>query len=189
MTTTQSRARANLNWLADDKEVYYIAVVKKNHSLLYARIKARPGGRYPPAAPLATPATAASRPRTLKTAHVGRLDFPHARQAIKIARRWGDATTGKSSRETVYAVTSLTSAQATAHDLARLVREHWSIEAHHHIQGHDIQRRHRHQPYRQRACQPARHHRDHQRLRLPARPGRPTRPHHPAETLYLHGLD
>jgi hypothetical protein len=32
-------------------------------------------------------------------------------------------------RQTVYAVTSLTSAQ----DLARLAREHWSIEAHHHI--------------------------------------------------------
>jgi hypothetical protein len=29
-------------------------------------------------------------------------------------------------------VTSLTSAQATAQDLARLAREHWSVEAHHH---------------------------------------------------------
>src|SRR5207302_2658163 len=36
-------------------------------------------------------------------------------------------------RQTAYAVTSLTSADATAQDLARLVREHWSIEAHHHI--------------------------------------------------------
>jgi hypothetical protein len=44
-----------------------------------------------------------------------------------------DTATGKTSRETVYAVTSLTSADATAQDLARLVREHWSIEAHHHI--------------------------------------------------------
>lgn len=34
------------------------------------------------------------------------------------------------SRQMVYAVTSLTSAHATAQDLARLVREHWSIEAH-----------------------------------------------------------
>ena len=65
--------------------------------------------------------------------HVSRLDFPHARQAIKITRRRQDTTTGKTSRETVYAVTSLTSACATAQDLARLVREHWSIEAHHHI--------------------------------------------------------
>jgi hypothetical protein len=33
----------------------------------------------------------------------------------------------------VYAVTSLISTDATAGDLARLVREQWSIEAHHHI--------------------------------------------------------
>ena len=42
-------------------------------------------------------------------------------------------TTCKTTRQTVYAVTSLTSAHATARDLARLVREHWSIEAHHHV--------------------------------------------------------
>ena len=71
---------------------------------------------------------AASRPRTLKAAHVSRLDFPGSRQAIKITRRRRDAGTGKISRQTVYAVTSLTSSHATAQDLARLVREHWSIE-------------------------------------------------------------
>ena len=71
--------------------------------------------------------------RTLKAAHVGRLDFPCARQAIKITRLRKDTATSRTTRETVYAVTSLTSADATAADLARLVREHWSIEAHHHI--------------------------------------------------------
>jgi predicted transposase YbfD/YdcC len=73
--------------------------------------------------------------RTVSTgsAHVNHLDFPGARQAIKITRRREDAATGKTSRGTVYAVTSLTSAHATAQDLARLVREHWSIEAHHHV--------------------------------------------------------
>ena len=68
----------------------------------------------------------------MKTAHVSHLDFPHARQAIKITRWRQDATAGKATRQTVYAVTSLTSAGVTARDLARLVREHWSIEAHHH---------------------------------------------------------
>jgi predicted transposase YbfD/YdcC len=71
--------------------------------------------------------------RTLKAAHVSRLDFPHARQAIKITRWRRDTATGRTSRQTVYAVTSLTSAHATASDLARLTREHWSIEAYHHI--------------------------------------------------------
>jgi predicted transposase YbfD/YdcC len=71
--------------------------------------------------------------RTVKAAHVSRLDFPHACQAIKVTRWRKDTVTGKISRETAYAVTSLTSADATTPDLGRLVREHWSIEAHHHI--------------------------------------------------------
>jgi hypothetical protein len=36
-------------------------------------------------------------------------------------------------RAPAIAVTGLISAHATAQDLARLVREHWSIEAHHHV--------------------------------------------------------
>ena len=71
--------------------------------------------------------------RTLKAAHVSRLEFPCACQAIKITRWRQETATGKTSRETVYAVTSLTSADASAQDLARLVREQWSIEAHHHV--------------------------------------------------------
>jgi predicted transposase YbfD/YdcC len=92
-----------------------------------------PGGRSRPAARPATPGTAVWRPSSLKTAHVKGLDFPWACQAMKITRWRQDTATGKISRETVYAITSLTSGQATAADLARLVREHWTIEAHHHI--------------------------------------------------------
>jgi hypothetical protein len=71
--------------------------------------------------------------RTLKAAHVSGLDFPGACQAIKITRWRQDTATGRASRQTVYTVTSLTSAHATPGDLARLVREQWSIEAHHHV--------------------------------------------------------
>jgi hypothetical protein len=66
--------------------------------------------------------------RTLKAAHVSGLDFPRARQAIKICRWRKDTATGTASRETTYAITSLTSADATAQDLARLVRDHWVID-------------------------------------------------------------
>ncbi len=58
--------------------------------------------------------------------------LPHGRQALKIVRRRRDRN-GRWSVQTVYAITSLASAQATAAGLARLVREHWTIEAHHHI--------------------------------------------------------
>ena len=125
--------RANLDWLAVEKNGQYIAVVKANQPLLYARVKALPWRQVPAGSITRGTGHGRQETRTLKTAHVKDLDFPFARQAIKITR-WRQVTaTGKISRETVYAITSLTSAQATSHDLARLVREHWTIEAHHHI--------------------------------------------------------
>ena len=125
--------RANLDWLAGEKKAHCIAVTKKNQPLLYARVKALPWRQIPAGASTRGSGHGRTETRTLKTAHVAGLDFPHARQAIKITRWRQDTATGKVSRETVYAITSLTSAQATAADLARLVREHWTIEAHHHI--------------------------------------------------------
>jgi hypothetical protein len=71
--------------------------------------------------------------RSLKAAHVADLDLPHTRQAIKISRWRRETRTGKTSRETVYAATTLTATDATGDDLARLVREHWTVEAGHHI--------------------------------------------------------
>ena len=124
--------RANLDWLTGLKKAHYIAVVKKNQPLLYARIKACPGGMSRPSV-TRDAGHGRLETRALKTAHVSGLDLPGARQAIKITRWRQDTATGKISRETVYAITSLTSAQATPQDLARLVREHWTIEAHHHI--------------------------------------------------------
>jgi predicted transposase YbfD/YdcC len=125
--------RANLDWLAAEKKAQYIAVVKGNQPLLHTRVRALPWRQVPPGSVTRETGHGRTETRTLKAAHVSRLDFPHARQAIKITRWRKEAATGKTTRETAYAVTSLTSAHATAQDLARLVREHWSIEAHHHV--------------------------------------------------------
>jgi predicted transposase YbfD/YdcC len=125
--------RANLNWLTSEKKAHYIAVVKKNQPLLHARITALPWRHVPAGRAARDTGHGRIETRTLKAVHLSRPDFPCARQAIKISRWRKETATGKTSRETVYAVTSLTSAHATAPDLARLVREHWSIEAHHHI--------------------------------------------------------
>lgn len=57
-----------------------------------------------------------------------RLAFPHARQAIRIARERLDTRTGVVQTEIVYAVTDLTTDEAGAGDLAALVRGHWTIE-------------------------------------------------------------
>jgi predicted transposase YbfD/YdcC len=125
--------RANLDWLVTDKKAHYIAVVKRNQPLLHAQVKALPWRQVPAASVTRDTGHGRIETRTLKAAHVSRLEFPRARQAIKIGRWRQDTVTGKTSRETAYAITSLTSAEASAQDLARLVREHWSIEAHHHI--------------------------------------------------------
>ncbi|MFG2656910.1 hypothetical protein [Streptomyces sp. NPDC048425] len=61
------------------------------------------------------------------------LLFPGARQAVQIKRRRTERKTGKTAVKTVYAVTSLTAEQAIAAQLAELVRDHWKIEALHHV--------------------------------------------------------
>jgi len=125
--------RANLDWLVSQKNAQYIAVVKHNQPLLHAQVRALPWRQVPAGSTTREKGHGRAETRTLKAAHVSGLGFPHARQAIKITRWRKNIATGKASRQTVYAVTSLASAEATAGDLARLVREQWSIEAHHHV--------------------------------------------------------
>jgi predicted transposase YbfD/YdcC len=127
--------RANLDWLVTEKKAHYIAVVKKNQPLLHAKLKALPWKKVPAGATTRETGHGRTETRALKAVHIDRLgiDFPHARQAVKITRWRQDTRTGKIGRETVYVITSLTAAQATPADLARLLREHWSVEVEHHI--------------------------------------------------------
>lgn len=127
--------RANLDWLVTSKGAHYVAVVKKNQPLLYAKVKALPWRSVPTGSSTREKGHGRIETRSLKAVHVDRLrvDFPHIRQAVKVTRWRQDLRTGKISRETVYVVTSLSSAQATAEDLARLLRDHWSVEVHHHV--------------------------------------------------------
>jgi predicted transposase YbfD/YdcC len=125
--------RANLDWLVSTKHAHYVAVVKKNQPLLYRRLKALPWKQVPTGDITRGIGHDRIETRTVKAAHVERLDFPHARQAIKLTRWRQNRTTQKISRETIYLITDLTSADTTAADLGRLAREHWGIEAHHHV--------------------------------------------------------
>jgi predicted transposase YbfD/YdcC len=125
--------RANLDWLVKDKEADYVAIVKRNQPLLHAQVRALPWRQVPAGISARDTGHGRAETRTVKTAHVSHLEFPWARQAIKLTRWRQDTAAGRTSRQAVFAVTSLTSADATAQDLARLVREHWSIEAHHHV--------------------------------------------------------
>jgi len=64
---------------------------------------------------------------------VAGLDFPHATQAIRITRKVRSLHRRRWRTVTVYAVTSLTAAQAHPARLADWIRGHWGIEALHHI--------------------------------------------------------
>jgi predicted transposase YbfD/YdcC len=121
--------RANLAWLTAETKAHYIAVIKRNQPLLHVRVQALPWRQAPAGATTREAGHGRSETRTLKAAHAAGLDLPGARQAIKVTRWRQDTATGKASRQTVYALTSLASSQATAADLARLVPEHWTIEA------------------------------------------------------------
>ena len=54
-------------------------------------------------------------------------------QALRIRRRRYNAANGRWSTVTVYAITSLTAAQASPDELADWLRGHWSIEVLHHV--------------------------------------------------------
>ena len=107
--------------------------MKRNQPLLHAQVRALPWRQVPAGGCTREKGHGRAETRTIKAAHVSGLDFPHARQALKITRWRQDAAAGSATRQAVYAITSLTSADATTGDLARLVREHWSVEAHHHV--------------------------------------------------------
>jgi len=72
--------------------------------------------------------------RTVKVVTVeAGLGFPHAAQGIQIVRRSRPITPGTGKRakwrtETVYAICTLSAAQAQPRELARWLRDHWGIE-------------------------------------------------------------
>jgi predicted transposase YbfD/YdcC len=67
--------------------------------------------------------------RTLVAAAARDIAWPHARQVLRLHRRFVHKTTGRVlSDETLYAVTSLTPEQASPAALLRLWQAHWTIE-------------------------------------------------------------
>jgi hypothetical protein len=77
--------RANLDRLVSEKNAQYIAVVKRNQPLLYAQVTALPRAQVPAGSTTREKGHGRADPHP-EGAHVAGLDFPHARQAIKITR-------------------------------------------------------------------------------------------------------
>ncbi|WTL37337.1 ISAs1 family transposase [Streptomyces brevispora] len=112
---------------------HYIVIVKGSQKKLRRQLKSLPWKDIPLQGRTKSVGRGRSEIRRIKVATVNNRLFPGARQAVQIKRRRTDHKTGKATIATVYAVTSLTAGQAAPVQLARLVRDHWTIEALHHV--------------------------------------------------------
>jgi predicted transposase YbfD/YdcC len=110
-----------------ERAAHYLLIVKRNQPSLHAQLAALPWRDVPEAYDKRERGHGRTERRTLKVTSVARgLAFPHAARAIQIGRR--RKLKGKWSRETCYAVTSLTVTQASSAQLAAIIRGHWGIE-------------------------------------------------------------
>lgn len=118
---------------------HYLFVVKANQPTLYRRLAGLPWSQVAAGHVEHDKGHGRREMRALQVVALTRpkLPFPHARQAVRITRtrRHGTsaAPTTKTTTEIVYAITDLSFEQAGPIRLATMTRQHWSIEALHHI--------------------------------------------------------
>ncbi|MFE5375759.1 ISAs1 family transposase [Streptomyces mirabilis] len=108
---------------------HYIVIAKGNRKRLRAQLKDLPWKDIPLQGRIKGVGHGRCEIRRIKVTIVNNLLFPGARQAIQVKRRRTDRRTGKTTSKTVYAVTSLTAEQSTPAQLAKLIKDHWAIEA------------------------------------------------------------
>ncbi|MDH6580884.1 ISAs1 family transposase [Kitasatospora sp. MAP5-34] len=122
--------RAHARFLVEEKKAHYLLVVKANQPGLHQQLRSLPwkdvtARRYDRETGHGRKETRVT--RALTVTGLG-LDFPHAVQAARILRHRTDLKTGTVSRQTIYAITDLTSQQASPQRLGRLARSQWTIE-------------------------------------------------------------
>jgi predicted transposase YbfD/YdcC len=125
--------REHADWLVTVKHAAYLLLVKANQPTLHHQLARLPWRDIPIADETRDRGHARVELRRLQVTTVAGLDFPHAAQAIRITRRVRPLSGRRWGTVTVYAVTSLTAAQASPARLADWIRGHWGIEALHHI--------------------------------------------------------
>ena len=108
---------------------HYIFTVKGNQPTLLKQLSETPWERVPTGDRSGATANGRQIVRTVKCATLSPgIKFPHALQAMQITRKSRPVGTRKWHLETVYAVTSLPTYQASPGQLAGWVRGHWGIE-------------------------------------------------------------
>lgn len=121
--------RAHADYLVLERGAHYLLTAKGNQPTLFAQLKALPWKDAPVVYHSDDRAHGRLEKRSIKVVTVSAgILFPHARQAIQITRKTRRLDSNKWRTEIAYAVTSLTTDQATAADLATWVRSHWHVE-------------------------------------------------------------
>jgi predicted transposase YbfD/YdcC len=115
-------------FLVAGKQAHYLFTVKANQPILLDRCAGLPWHRIPVLDRTRDRAHGRIELRTLKAVTVNHFGFPHAAQVLQVTRKTRDLSTRRWRTVVVYAVTSLTFAQASPARLADLLRGHWAIE-------------------------------------------------------------
>jgi predicted transposase YbfD/YdcC len=123
--------REHADWLVTQQRAAYLLLGKAKQPSLHRQLSTLPWRGVPVADHTRDRGHGRAEIRRSQVTTVDGLDFPHAAQAIRVtrrvllgSRRWRTVT--------VYAVTNLTAAQASATRLGDYVRGHRDIEALHH---------------------------------------------------------
>jgi predicted transposase YbfD/YdcC len=125
--------REHADWLVTHKQAAYLLIVKANQPALHHQLSTLPWRDIPVVDETHDRGHAHVELRRLQVTTVAGLGFPHATQAIRITRRVRSLRSRRGRTVTVYAVTSLSAAQASPARLADHIRGHWGIKALHHL--------------------------------------------------------
>jgi hypothetical protein len=115
------KTNEHARWLAETKHAGYLFTVKKNQPRLCRQLKALPWAKIPVQDETGERGHGRYDIRRLQAVTCTgalALDFPNAVQALPIRRRRFNLATGRWSTITVYAITNLTTADASPADLA-----------------------------------------------------------------------
>ena len=115
-------------FLVTSKQAHYLFTVKANQPTLLDRCARLPWHHVPVLDRTRDRGHGRIELRTLKVVTVHHFGFPHTAQVIQVTRKVRDLGTRRWRTVVVYAVTSLTFAQASPARLTDLIRGHWAIE-------------------------------------------------------------
>jgi predicted transposase YbfD/YdcC len=120
--------REAAEFLVTRKQAHYLFTVKANQPTLLDRCARLPWHDVPVLDRTRDRAHGRVELRTLKAVTVNHFGFPHVAQVIQVTHKTRDLGARRWRTVTVYAITSLTFAQASPARLADLIRGHWAIE-------------------------------------------------------------